>query len=683
MQQANLEALRLKNQLVRDFVTFAQADKPFIRTDKGTIKRQATVALYADYIDRFYESRSDDVPDYALDTSSVATIQEDLREILSSSLPGIHQASGEDDLFQLGLDSLGVFAAVKAIRGATGVGDALSPRHVYANPTLASFSTELARIVENAKTKTKTSLQTDGANLPLVDGLAKHRAHQSFRLNCMDYINPNHYMGLLFYFPLADRIAFEEAFTILREGLNKTFDQIPALGGKMMRCSSEEIGYKPGDLCVSIPPVSMSSTVHDRLIYKDISKTVPSFSKLRDAGFAPSCFPDDLVLQDDPFPQLPADVVIAQANFVEGGCLLAVDMNHCCMDGMGVMIALKVWAENCRFLQGDVTATCSWLDPESFNHSLPDILHEQEGWLKSVDEVDPGTWGFLPFQPEEDPYKNQASAGIHETREYSLPKPLDYQLHSVWPLPWAERPTKTTVFRLSAANLKKLKKAVIEDPEAKGVITSISDITQAFFWQAALRARYRVAKEHHGQEFTAEDMCILELPTDGRPYFSSQLPESYMGSMLIMSRSGIPTEVLCSPETSVGHVAYVLRETASRITPTLLHDAFTIMKSLPDYSRFSTANMGLDHMHAMISNLMLFPLTEVRFGEKLFGNGGSPEEMRPLVNRGNGRFRFFIINPMKKDGSVELVLGTHAEELAMLQADEQFTQYAELVDSCH
>ncbi|UKZ76797.1 hypothetical protein TrVFT333_004509 [Trichoderma virens FT-333] len=83
--------------------------------------------------------------------------------------------------------------------------------------------------------------------------------------------------------------------------------------------------------------------------------------------------------------------------------------------------------------------------------------------------------------------------------------------------------------------------------------------------------------------------------------------------------------------------------------------------------------MGLEHMHAMISNMMLFQTSEIRFGDKFFANGGFPESLRPQLERGNGRFRFLVIFPMKKDGGVELVMGTHPEELEMLMTDEEFT----------
>jgi hypothetical protein len=55
--------------------------------------------------------------------------------------------------------------------------------------------------------------------------------------------------------------------------------------------------------------------------------------------------------------------------------------------------------------------------------------------------------------------------------------------------------------------------------------------------------------------------------------------------------------------------------------------------------------------------------------------------MRPQIERGHRRFRFLVIYPKRKDGGVELVLGTLPEELKMLRTDEEFTKYAKLVDS--
>ncbi|KAL8722330.1 MAG: hypothetical protein Q9225_001178 [Loekoesia sp. 1 TL-2023] len=698
VEKANTLSLH-KNQLQRDYITFAEPDKPFVRTDKGTVKRRATLALYAEYIECFYSSRDEDPDAVTVDTSSVESIMDSIRHILGSLLPAIHDASPDTDVFSLGLDSLLVFRAVKTIRAAMELRDELAPRHLYANPTLAKFSAALARLAAEATKKNGTA-SDDLVNDELAKMkrmIDKHKARLSFKLNPFDYVNPNHYMGLEFFFALRKGISFEQAFANLQDGLRRTFQLIPALDGKMMVCSEQEIGYKKGDLRLTIPPLSSSassdsdrtdsSTGPRQLVYKDLSHVLPPFEELRNAGFVPSAFKDELVLGENTFPPLPADILIAQANFVEGGCILATNFHHCCLDGIGVMVALKVWAESCRYLQGDMSATCSWLDPESFNHSLPEILYEQEGYARPAHEVDPGVWGFLPFLPPEEPLEIHVNGTFkaeksHLPRGKALPPAPVFPRKFVWPPPPAEHGLSTTMFLIPPENVQKLKQEVNADPEVKGAVTSISDIVQAFFWRSAIRARYRVAKELRGETFGPDEISVLELPVDGRPYFSSLLPSSYMGSMLILNRPNMPIETLCSPETSIGRIAYLLREAAACITPSLVHDAFTLLQSLPDYSRFTTACMGLAGMHAMISNLMLFQTSEISFGDEFFADGGSPEAMRPQIERGHKRFRFLVIYPMKNDGGVELVLGTFPEELEMLRTDEEFTKYAKLVDSC-
>lgn len=698
VERANKLSLH-KNQLQKDYIAFAEPDKPFVRTDKGTVKRRATLALYANYIERFYSSRDEDLDVVTVDATSVESIIGSIRHILGSFIPAIHEASPDADLFSLGLDSLLVFRAIKSIRPAVGLQDQLAPRHLYANPTLAKFSTALARLAAEARQVNGTApdnhVNDDVAKMKRM--IDMHKARLSFKLNPFDYVNPNHYMGLNFFFALREGINFEQAFVNLQEGLRRTMQLIPALDGKMMVCSEQEIGYKKGDLRLTIPPLPLSnSSASDRtdsslgprqLIYKDLSQVLPPFQVLRDAGFVPSAFRDDLVLEENTFPQLPADILIAQANFVEGGCILATNFHHCCLDGIGVMVALKAWAESCRYFQGDMSATSSWLDPESFNHSLPQILYEQEGYARPAREVDPGVWGFLPFLPPEGPLEHYAN-GTYETVKFSSPAektlpPAPLFPHKfVWPPPPAQDGLSTTMFLISPENVQKLRQDVLTDPETKGTITSISDIVQAFFWRSAIKARYRVAKELRGETFAPDEISVLELPVDGRPYFSSLLPSSYMGSMLILNRPNMPIETLCSPETSIGRIACLLREAAARITPSLVHDAFTLLQSLPDYSRFTTACMGLSGMHAMISNLMLFQTSEISFGDKFFAGGGFPEALRPQIERGHKRFRFLVIYPMRNDGGVELVLGTFPEELDMLKRDDEFTKYAELMD-CH
>jgi aryl carrier-like protein len=698
-----------KSRLSRKDVAFADESMPFVRTDKKTVKRHATLLLYADTIERFYKSREEDQEPVDIDTASIDTIVQSLRHVLAESLPAVHEASAQDDLFDLGLDSLSVFRFVNAIRDSTGLRHKLAPRDFYANPTLGQFAAVLARLTCGATTPeekaTENHLNQEMAALHRMS--AQQKSRLSFKMNPLDYVNPNHYMGINLYFRLCADVSFEEVYRKLQKGLQRALRLVPALDGELTFASEREMGYKKGDLRLVIPPLAPLDLLNDefiaprQLMFADLSKTLPSYEHLQRAGFLPSAAPDDLLLPCDPFPAYPADVVVARANFVEGGCILAANFHHGCLDAVGVMIALKVWAESCQFLDGDESSSCDWLDPESSNHSLPEILHDLDMNRRLVSEVDPNVWGFLPFLcPDQLRFALQkadcndvqpANSGLNgETVDLhvkkALPPPQTWS-HGLTgfppPVDPAGRSLRTAMFLITPEKLKLLQQEVLADSEAKGTITSMSDIVQAFFWRVAIRARYRVAVELHGTGFGDDETAVLELPVDGRPHFSPLLPSTYMGSMLVMNRAGMSLKELVSPHTSVAKIACVLREAAARITPSLFSDCFTLLRAMPHYEpkgQFSLADMGLEGMHAMISNMILFQPGEISFGEGFFAGGGSPEVLRPQIQRGSSLFRFLVVHPLRSDGGVELVLGTLPEELEMLKTDEEFARFATLAD---
>ncbi|MCJ1433652.1 hypothetical protein MMC27_003016 [Xylographa pallens] len=694
VERANAISLH-KNQLQRDYITFAEPDKPFVRTDKGTVKRRATLDSYADYIERFYSSRLDDEDTQFLtiDTSSIGSITHAIRYIFGSLSPELKNISQDEDMFSRGLDSLLVFRAVKSVRTATGLHDRLSPRHLYASPTLAKFAATVARLVAEARKTTTNGTSSDEPVDPVVarmnQMMALHKSRLSPKVNPFDLMNPNIYVGMKFYFPLRERVRFEQVFTRLQEGLRRTIQLIPELEGKVMRCSEHEMGHKKGDLRITLPPLPSTATPDSNFVdssggprqlrYKDLSDILPSFEELQATGFVSSAFKDELVLECPWFPPLPTDVLIAQANFVRGGCILAINVHHAGFDGLGVITALRVWAENCRYVQGDSLATCSWLDPESLNRSLPHILYELEGYAKPAHEVDPNVWGFLGFSnPAELQNGNSTVKRVTRPTKSAFPPVPPFPRKFDWPpLPPADgRHLMSTTFFIPPENVEKLQQKVLADAAARGAVTSISDIVQAFFWRAAIKARYRVAKELRGETFGPDDISIMEMPIDARPHFSSLLPSSFMGSCLVTNRPYMPVEELCAPETSIGHIAYLVREAAARITPSLVHDAFTLLQSVPDYSMLTNACMGLAGMHTMMNNMMLFQTGEISFGGEFFANEGVPDTMRIQMDRFNTAFRLLIILPMRKDGGVELLLGTLPEEFDMLSADEEFIKYA-------
>lgn len=676
VERANKLYLR-QRALHKDYIALAEPNKPFICTDKGTVKRRATLELYADFIDDFYKSREQDDEEaehIEIDTSSTESIHSAILNIMVPLLPLVATASSDTDLFSLGLDSLTVFKIVKTIRASTGLQDKLSPRHLYANPTLAKFSEAVAKLVKSKNAGAEQDIDAHRFRRTI----EQYKARRPIKMNPINHNIQNVYMGMNFYFPLREDVSFEEAFAKLQAGLRRTFEFIPALEGKIMLTPEGEVGYKKKDLQVSMPSLA-SSAVSDpsskprQLRFKDLSDILPSFNDLRDAGFVASVIKDELVLDCPPYPVYPADVMVSQANFVKGGCILSTNFSHECMDGQGGLVAIRAWAENCRFLDGDKSATCSWLDPESFNHSLPEILHEQEGWARPAEEIDPKVWNFLPFFPPDSEVRRKQIEPI-EPGQLPLIVPHNY---NVWPAPTDGRFLTTTMFIIPPEKVELLQQEANSSLADGEKALSISNTIQAFYWRAAVKARYQVAK-NQGRSFGPDEITIMESVTDGRSYFSALLPSSYMGGMLIHNRSHLPLDTLCSPQTNVGTVASLIRKSAARITPQLFHDAFTLLQSLPDFdvTRFGTASMGLDHMHFLLSNALLFQLDEISFGDGFFAEQGIPVSMRPQVERASGVSRFFVIYPMRRDGGVEMVLGTFPEELEALKSDPEFSKYA-------
>ncbi|CAM6002879.1 unnamed protein product [Sphagnum balticum] len=697
VERANAVSLH-KNQLLKDYIAFAELDKPFIRTDKRTIKRRATLALYADYIERFYGSRLEveDSQFLTIDTSSVESTTSAIRHIFGSLLPDAKTISLDADLFTLGLDSLLAFRAIKSIRAATGLKERLSTRHLYANPTLGKLSDIVVRLVaEERKTRingASSEEPADPAAAKMRQMLELHKSRLSHKVNPCDLMNPNIYVGMKFYIPLREGVSFEQAYRRLQVGLRRTIELIPELGGKIMRCSQDEIGYKNGDLRITLGPIPSTATGDidptepsarpRQLRYNDLSKTLLSYNGLRAGGFLSSAFKDEVFTGCPWFPPLPADVLYAQANFVNGGCILTINLHHAAVDGFGTITALRVWAECCRYYEGDTSATCRWLDPESLNRNLMYVLHELEGYAKPGHEVDPNVWGFLGFpNPAELQNGNVTVEKEACFARSTLPPAPPFPRKFAWPpIPPADgRQMVSSTFLITPENVEKLRQKVLADPEAKGLVTSVSDIVQAFFWRAAIKARYRVATELRGEKFGPDDISIIEMPIDARPYFSSLLPSSYMGSCLVTNRPYMSVEELCAPDTSLGRVAYVCQQAASHITPSLVHDAFTLLQSVPDYSMLTNACMGLAGMHLMMNNLLLFDTSEISFGGEFFANSGVPDTVRIQMDRFNTAFRLLLIHPMREDGGVELLLGTLPEEFDMLVADEEFSQHAKFM----
>ena len=182
VQKANAIA-PTQAQIHQNHVLFADPDKPFIRTDKGTIKRQATVAFYAREIDQFYDSREDQYAEEILariDLGSLDSIASGVLKLISR-IAQVGHLGMQDNVFAAGLDSLMVFRVLGALRGVlrnSGTEcekrvNELKPYFVYANATVQKLSSAFYELYHSADNAGHTESRKDASISKRAELIAK------------------------------------------------------------------------------------------------------------------------------------------------------------------------------------------------------------------------------------------------------------------------------------------------------------------------------------------------------------------------------------------------------------------------------------------------------------------------------------------------------------------------------
>jgi len=130
--------------IFRSNMMLTVSGKPFLRTDKGTVRRTAMLRAYEKEIDEFYEAlEAEEAKALStdMDVTSPQTIADSLRHIINVMLK--KELNDEDNLFTAGFDSLLVFQVLGALRTAAErakVDVTLGPSIIYGNPTLEKLS---------------------------------------------------------------------------------------------------------------------------------------------------------------------------------------------------------------------------------------------------------------------------------------------------------------------------------------------------------------------------------------------------------------------------------------------------------------------------------------------------------------------------------------------------------------
>ncbi|KAF3769422.1 hypothetical protein M406DRAFT_248498 [Cryphonectria parasitica EP155] len=482
-------------------------------------------------------------------------------------------------------------------------------------------------------------------------------------LTPFDHCVPRAYYLGAAYLPLKAGVEPLQAFELLREGLHRTFVQLPWLNGKVRLQSSETPGWRPGQLELGYAPAVADEPRAPQLKFKEL-ETDLDYESVRELGFPLDSFRDAELAPTAFFadPVTEPNVFVGQANFLPGGCILVSAIHHVASDQGAFFRVLRLWGEHCAALQTHTSSATP--APFPAGSDSRDILHEiwaRECPVSSVEEVDPETWRLVGLLPTDVTQSNDALSSQPPSR----PQP-------------PKRLLKAGVFYLSPARLAALRETIAKD---LGVASGISanDAVSALIWQCFMRAR--VAARRPRDDDKAEDKeQRLNMVFDGRANYSSALPQTYLGNLTFNVQSSLPTEALIGRESSLGTVAATIRRNAGWIDSTNLLNLYNLLDHLPSYTelmrlklmRFAT----IDGNNMTISSLINVSMDTLCFGDGLvFGNRGYVEATRLLFEGNNSFTRLCVVLPRSRNGGVEFLANLYDEEYEALLSDSEFAKY--------
>lgn len=131
-----------------EYITFTDPEKPMITTDKGTVKRAATIRAYQQEIDQLYadaENITTSLPTIPLDIHDINALTKSLQQMMVSVID-LDILEPDQDIFSAGADSLQVINIVRQLKASLiSKGDAfpthlISAKIIYSNPTPARLA---------------------------------------------------------------------------------------------------------------------------------------------------------------------------------------------------------------------------------------------------------------------------------------------------------------------------------------------------------------------------------------------------------------------------------------------------------------------------------------------------------------------------------------------------------------
>lgn len=417
------------------------------------------------------------------------------------------------------------------------------------------------------------------------------------KLSLVDKVAPPVYSRRILIFSRTDYDR-ERATLALKAGLQSTVNEIPILAGQMGLIPAGWI-VKNGQALLRIRDVDMS---YSELQSTDFSETM----------LLPEVLSSVPTIMD---PENQWNVCRIQANFIHGGLLLVISINHTTMDGYGITKVIEALARNCR-----VNSSRTSSEPVVFDRSrLSDCKGEADIRKLTAYTVVPGVPRLRPV-PEN---------------------------------------VVTTSFRLPVQALKALKTAA--SPTETWITTH--DAVNALCWRTHARGRYKA------KLLTEEDTARFAFPVEFRKLIHPPLSSHYIGNAVLMTKVELPVKKLLGPD-GLSTAAATIRAGVKDVDTAYIDNFISVAKSLDD-PRQLKINLMLDDPRTGFGSTSYkgFAHSTLDWDPIL----GKFERLRLAYGvTGEG---MSIILPVLSDGSWEVTVTLELGLVELFRADEDWTMY--------
>ncbi|KAH6604576.1 trichothecene 3-o-acetyltransferase [Trichoderma cornu-damae] len=433
------------------------------------------------------------------------------------------------------------------------------------------------------------------------------------------------YTHILLGFPTAEAVSEGAVVGDLEKAARRLTDAFPWLSGHVVR---QGTGPGKSGLAKVVPyaPGARPTPV----VAKDCRKLCPSFRSIVDAGGPMSMLDGEILTSREGMPYgydesvEPAPVISIQANFVQGGLLVAFAAQHNILDMNGLGQMIRLFAKACRgepFTQSEL---------EQGNRDRRNVVR-----LLGPDE------------------------SRTDLARFRTPKPASGSA----PRPSPPADLRWAYFHFSGPKLAELKRSASKP----GSWISTDDALSALACQRITSVRLQ--RLGAGLAQTTVTFCRA---INARRFLETPLPREYMGHMVYAIEQTLPVNDAAATA-DVAALSGKLRADIDGLRPVAIHTFATAVAENEDKAAFSYGPLldcsGLDIIYSSWTGLGLYQETFGTLGNPLLAKREKFKPMESLV----------YLMPKTETGDVDVAMCLREEDINRLKADEVLTRYGKYI----